>query len=163
MSLTHSRNKVQHQLKAQWECQCNFIGNTLEANHTEIRNQTKPKTLQQPNLGRLKMARLRSAMDSCFWDFNLSTPLALDGIARAVPGDPVPLDGARASKILRAEQLSLLRTGFPLGIIPSYSPPNRKDLGSFALQSFLTQASCGIWQVSFAIHVLLIRIGVNFC
>ncbi|MFQ6625670.1 hypothetical protein Gotur_005422 [Gossypium turneri] len=72
------------------------------------------------------MANLDSAMDSAFWDQTISTPQILEGSAKSVPGEPFPLDGARASKTLRIQQLSLLRNGFPLGIIPSLSPPSAK-------------------------------------
>ncbi|KAG4132967.1 hypothetical protein ERO13_D08G065500v2 [Gossypium hirsutum] len=65
------------------------------------------------------MANLDSAMGSAFWDQTISTPQILEGSAKSVPGEPFPLDGARASKTLRIQQLSLLRNGFPLGIIPS--------------------------------------------
>lgn len=92
------------------------------------------------------MANLRTAMDAAFWDLNISTPQALDGISRAVPGESIPLDGTRASKALRIQQLSLLGNGFPLGIIPSYSPSaNHKELGSFALQSLLGKAAFRNW------------------
>ncbi|KAK6143015.1 hypothetical protein DH2020_023363 [Rehmannia glutinosa] len=94
------------------------------------------------------MANLRTAMDAAFWDLNISTPQALDGVARAVPGDPIPLDGSRASRALRIQQVSLLGNGFPLGIIPSFSPsPNHKELGSFALQSLLGKAAFENWWV----------------
>ncbi|GFP91037.1 protein trigalactosyldiacylglycerol 4 chloroplastic [Phtheirospermum japonicum] len=94
------------------------------------------------------MANLRTAMDAAFWDLNISSPQALDGVARAVPGDPIPLDGARASKALRVQQISLLGNGFPLGIIPSFSPSyNQKDVGSFALQSLLGKVAVGNWWV----------------
>ncbi|GER54542.1 At2g44640/F16B22.13 [Striga asiatica] len=84
------------------------------------------------------MASLRTAMDATFCDLNISTPQAFHGVARAVPGDPPPLDGARASKVLRIQQLSLLGNGFPLGVIPLISPsPNHKELGSLALQSLI--------------------------
>ncbi|KAL8058311.1 hypothetical protein ABFX02_03G009900 [Erythranthe guttata] len=65
------------------------------------------------------MGNLRTAMDATFWDMNISTPQALDGASKAVPGDPIPIDGGKA---LRIQQLSLLGNGFPLGIIPSFSP-----------------------------------------
>lgn len=84
-------------------------------------------------------------MDSAFWDQTVSTPQTLEGSAKSVPGDPFPLDGARASKTLRIQQLSLLRNGFPLGIIPSLSPPSRKDLGSFSLQTLLLRPSASNW------------------
>ncbi|KAK6117767.1 hypothetical protein DH2020_048496 [Rehmannia glutinosa] len=94
------------------------------------------------------MANLRTAMDAAFWDLNISTPQALDGVARAVPGDPIPLDGSRASRALRIQQVSLLGNGFPLGIIPSFSPsPNHKESGSFALQSLLGKAAFENWWV----------------
>ncbi|KAL0397431.1 UNVERIFIED_CONTAM: protein TRIGALACTOSYLDIACYLGLYCEROL 4, chloroplastic [Sesamum calycinum] len=99
------------------------------------------------------MAYLRTAMDAAFWDLNVSTPQALDGVAKAVPGEAVPLDGARASKVLRIQQLSLLKNGFPLGIVPSYVPsPNHKELGSFALQSLVGKFSVGDWWVGLIGH-----------
>ncbi|KAL1546537.1 protein TRIGALACTOSYLDIACYLGLYCEROL 4, chloroplastic-like [Salvia divinorum] len=92
------------------------------------------------------MANLRTAMDATFWDLNVSTPQAIDGVSRAIPGDPIPLDGARASRALRFQQTSLLGNGFPLGIIPSFSPSiNHKELGSFALQSLIGRAAIGNW------------------
>lgn len=84
-------------------------------------------------------------MDSSFWDQNISSPRTLEGSAKSVPGEPFPLDGARASKALRIQQLSLLRNGFPLGIIPSLSPPSQKELGSFSLQSLLLRPSTSNW------------------
>ncbi|XP_062000529.1 protein TRIGALACTOSYLDIACYLGLYCEROL 4, chloroplastic [Rosa rugosa] len=91
------------------------------------------------------MANLRTAMDSAFWDLNVSSPHTLEGSAKAIPGDPFPLDGARASRALRIQQLSLLGTGFPLGIIPSYSPASHKDSGSFSLQSLLLRPATSNW------------------
>ncbi|KAL6124588.1 hypothetical protein ACLB2K_077100 [Fragaria x ananassa] len=91
------------------------------------------------------MASLQSAMDSAFWDLNVSSPHTLEGSAKVIPGDPIPLDGARASQALRIQQLSLLGNGFPLGIIPSYSPASHKDLGSFSLQSLLLRPSTPNW------------------
>uniref|UniRef100_A0A5B7CAI4 Protein TRIGALACTOSYLDIACYLGLYCEROL 4, chloroplastic n=1 Tax=Davidia involucrata TaxID=16924 RepID=A0A5B7CAI4_DAVIN len=91
------------------------------------------------------MANLRTAMDSAFWDVNIATPQTLDGIARSVPGDPFPLDGARASRALRIQQLSLLGNGFPLGLIPSYAPTSPKDLGSLSFQSLLLKPATPNW------------------
>ncbi|KAL3537137.1 hypothetical protein ACH5RR_000503 [Cinchona calisaya] len=80
-------------------------------------------------------------MDAGFWDLNIATPQSLDGVARSIPGEPIPLDGARASRALRMQQLSLLGNGFPLGIIPTWSPTYpHKELGSFALQSLFLRA-----------------------
>ncbi|GKU88556.1 hypothetical protein SLEP1_g2806 [Rubroshorea leprosula] len=94
------------------------------------------------------MAKLSSAIDSAFWDQRIATPRTIEGSAKSVPGDPFPLDGARASRELRVQQLSFLGNGFPLGIIPSFSPPSRKELGSLALQSFLFRASIENWWVA---------------
>ncbi|XP_042491511.1 protein TRIGALACTOSYLDIACYLGLYCEROL 4, chloroplastic [Macadamia integrifolia] len=91
------------------------------------------------------MANLRLAMDSAFWDTNISSTQTLEGTARLVPGEPFPLDGSRASRALRAQQLSLLGNGFPLGIIPSYSPTSEKELGSFSLQKMLLRTSTPNW------------------
>lgn len=91
------------------------------------------------------MANLRTAMDAAFWDLDISSPQTLHGAARAVPGDPFPLEGARASRALRVQQLSFLGNGFPLGIIPSFSPTSQKDLGSFSLQSLFLRPSTSNW------------------
>ncbi|KAK6918211.1 hypothetical protein RJ641_016633, partial [Dillenia turbinata] len=91
------------------------------------------------------MARLRSAMDSCFWDQNVASPQTLDGWARTVPGEPFPLDGTRASKALRIQQLALLGNGFPLGIIPSFYPTGQKELGSFSLQTIMLKQHISNW------------------
>ncbi|KAI4345319.1 hypothetical protein L6164_012451 [Bauhinia variegata] len=91
------------------------------------------------------MAKLSTAMDSRFWDFNVASPQTLDGTVKAVPGDPFPLDGTVASRALRVQQMSFLGNGFPLGIIPSYSPTPQKELGSFSLQTLLLKATSRRW------------------
>ncbi|XP_039045368.1 protein TRIGALACTOSYLDIACYLGLYCEROL 4, chloroplastic-like [Hibiscus syriacus] len=93
------------------------------------------------------MANLKSAIDCAFWDQSVSTPQTLEGSAKSIPGEPFPLDGARASKALRIQQLSLLRNGFPLGIIPSISLPSHKDLGFLSLQSLLLRPSTSNWWI----------------
>ncbi|XP_009133679.1 protein TRIGALACTOSYLDIACYLGLYCEROL 4, chloroplastic [Brassica rapa] len=91
------------------------------------------------------MANLSSAIDSVFWDQNLSSPQTLEGTARSVPGEPFPVDGARASRSHRIQQLSLLREGFPLGTIPAFAPSSDKRLGSFSLNSLLLSPSSSNW------------------
>ncbi|CAF1701303.1 unnamed protein product [Brassica napus] len=91
------------------------------------------------------MANLNSAIDSVFWDQNLSSPQTLEGTARSVPGEPFPVDGARASRSHRIQQLSLLREGFPLGIIPAFAPSSDKRLCSFSLNSLLLSPSSSNW------------------
>ncbi|KAJ0736835.1 putative protein TRIGALACTOSYLDIACYLGLYCEROL 4 [Helianthus annuus] len=88
------------------------------------------------------MANLRTSMDASFHDLNIATPQTLHGTVRSIPGEPTPLDGACAGKLLRMQQLSLLGHGFPLGIIPSYAPPlfsssssSQKESGSLSLQT----------------------------
>ncbi|KAM1125158.1 hypothetical protein ACFX14_040532 [Malus domestica] len=71
---------------------------------------------------------------TAFWVLNVSSPQTPEGSAKTVPGDPFHLDGDRASRALRIQQLSLLGNGSPLGVIPSYSPTSNRDLGSFSLQ-----------------------------
>jgi len=116
--------------------------------HQKPRNstkQTKHYSERERERESLKMANLRTAMDSTFWDLNVSSPRILEGSARAIPGEPFPLDGARASRALRIQQLSLLGNGFPLGIIPSYGPAAHKELGSFSLQSLLLKHATSRW------------------
>ncbi|KAL8141430.1 hypothetical protein V2J09_007451 [Rumex salicifolius] len=92
------------------------------------------------------MAKTQMAMDAQFWDLNLATSLKLDGCARAVPGEPFPLDGSRASRLHRLKQLALLRYGFPFGLIPALSPvPSHKEIDSLALQCFPLRISMGDW------------------
>ncbi|KAJ0111509.1 hypothetical protein Patl1_00041 [Pistacia atlantica] len=64
------------------------------------------------------MANLRTAMDSAFWDQPISSPLTLEGTANS---------------------------GFPLGLIPSYSNLPQKELGSFSIQSLLLKPSISNW------------------
>ncbi|XP_027336650.1 protein TRIGALACTOSYLDIACYLGLYCEROL 4, chloroplastic [Abrus precatorius] len=87
------------------------------------------------------MAKLRTAIDSAFYDFNVASPQCHDGWAKAVPGDPIPLDGSVGSRVLRPQQLSFL----PLPIVASLSPTSPKDLGSFSLQGLLFKFSSPRW------------------
>jgi hypothetical protein len=68
----------------------------------------------------------------------------------------LPLDGARASRVLRIQQLSLLGNGFPLGIIPSYGPTAHKELGSFALQTLLLKPAISNWYVLLMIFYFIL-------
>lgn len=89
------------------------------------------------------MAKLRTAIDSSFWDLNIASPQNLDGWAKSVPGDPFPLDASVASRVLRSQQLPLLNShGFPLPILAPTSP---KDFGSLALQSLLLKLTSSRW------------------
>ncbi|XP_008788716.2 protein TRIGALACTOSYLDIACYLGLYCEROL 4, chloroplastic [Phoenix dactylifera] len=93
------------------------------------------------------MAHLRLAMDAAFWDLNISSPQTLEGTARSVPGEPVPLALARASRTIRPQQLSFLANAFPLGIIPSFASTSQKELGSFSVQYLLPSPAASNWWV----------------
>ncbi|KAK4268035.1 hypothetical protein QN277_024741 [Acacia crassicarpa] len=93
------------------------------------------------------MGNLRTAMDSAFWDLNVSSPQTIDGCAKAVPGDPFPMDATVSSKALRIQQFSFFRNGFPLGIVPSLSPTSQKSVGSCSLQSLALKVSNPPWWV----------------
>lgn len=91
-------------------------------------------------------------MDSAFWDLNVSSPQTIEGCAKAVPGDPFPMDATVSSKALRIQQFSFFRNGFPLGIVPSLSPTSPslsptspKSFGSFSLQSLALKISNHPW------------------
>ncbi|XP_077235193.1 TRIGALACTOSYLDIACYLGLYCEROL-like protein [Tasmannia lanceolata] len=93
------------------------------------------------------MGNLRLAMDAGFWDLNVPSTQTLDGSARSIPGEPVPLGASSVRRTLRPQQLSLLGNGFPLGLIPSISPTSPKELGSFSLQSLLVKYATPKWWV----------------
>lgn len=94
---------------------------------------------------RRPMANLRLAIDSAFWDLNVSSPQLIEGTAKAVPGEPSPLALATTARTIRPLQLSFLANALPLGLIPSLAPSTSKDVGSFAIQSFLFTPSADNW------------------
>ena len=87
------------------------------------------------------MAKLRTAIDSSFWDLNISSPQNLDGWAKFVPGDPFPLDASVSSRLFRHQQLPR----FPFRIFPSLAPSPKKEYGSFSLQSLLLDFTGHRW------------------
>ncbi|KAI5423188.1 protein TRIGALACTOSYLDIACYLGLYCEROL 4, chloroplastic [Lathyrus oleraceus] len=91
------------------------------------------------------MAKLRTAIDSSFWDLNISSPQTLDGWAKHVPGNPIPLDASVSSRVFRHQQLSELTSHVPFGIVPSLAPSPRKEFGSFSLQSLLLNLTGNSW------------------
>lgn len=95
------------------------------------------------------MAKLKTSIDSSFWDFNVASPQLHEGWVKSVPGDPFPLDGSVASRVLRPRQLSVIGNGLPLPVIvPSLSPTSPKDLGSFCLQSLLLKLANPRWYLT---------------
>jgi len=91
------------------------------------------------------MARLRTAIDSSFWDLNISSPQNLDGWAKLVPGDPIPPDASVSSRLFRHQQLPEITSHFSFPIIPSLAPSPKKEYGSFSLQSLLLDFTGHRW------------------
>ncbi|KAL8129065.1 hypothetical protein V2J09_018220 [Rumex salicifolius] len=117
----------------------------------ESRAVSGDKSLSLHKGGQKEMAKPQLAMDAQFWDLRLATPRNIDSSARAVPGEPIPLDAARASRVHRVAQLSLLGQGFPLGLVPSFSPVSSgKEPASLALQYLpFKRVSVGEWWIAF--------------
>jgi hypothetical protein len=127
-----------------------FVDKQQRSKTSTKQNKTKPLhftsfiVLCLSNTTSSSMAKLRTAIDSSFWDLNISSPQNLDGWAKAVPGDPFPLDASVSSRIFRHQQLSeQLSPRF--GIIPSFAPSSVKEVGSFSLQSLLLNLTTNRW------------------
>ncbi|KAF3974587.1 hypothetical protein CMV_002092 [Castanea mollissima] len=114
----------------------------------------KEPTLKADHSEELKHAQLE-AENELREDLKVSSPRNLEGSTRAIPGEPFPLDGARANQALRIQQVSLLGNGFPLGIIPSFGPTH-KELGSFALQTLLLRPDTANWYVNIVFQLVLV-------
>ncbi|GFZ02898.1 hypothetical protein Acr_15g0015060 [Actinidia rufa] len=70
------------------------------------------------------MALLRTAMDSAFGNLNISsTETLVGGCAKAVPGEPFPVDGARASRAIRIQQLAIMPRAASLSASYHLTPP----------------------------------------
>lgn len=67
------------------------------------------------------MKKLRWAMDGEFWELDVSTPRTLEGLARPVPGDPIPLGLSRGSRLSRAKQLHFMQRFMTAPFVPSYA------------------------------------------
>lgn len=92
-------------------------------------------------------------MDAAFWDLSTPSPLTLDGVARSIPGDALPLRTSPSCLALRPQQLSFFRNAFPLGLVPSFSP---SEIGSFAIQSLLAGFATSNWCVDCVIRLFVI-------
>lgn len=91
------------------------------------------------------MTNLRAVIDAGFWDLNISSARPLDGVARSVPGEPIPMDISRAGRFLRIQQTAPIRGWFPGGLIPHWLPTPHKNLGDFALQTYLGRLRFRRW------------------
>ena len=75
------------------------------------------------------MRKLRWVMDGGgFWDLDISTPQTLDGLACAVPGDPLPLGLSRGTRLSRPRQLEFMHRFMNAPLIPSYAKPHGLSL-----------------------------------
>ncbi|XP_004229046.1 protein TRIGALACTOSYLDIACYLGLYCEROL 4, chloroplastic [Solanum lycopersicum] len=89
------------------------------------------------------MKKLRWAMDSGgFWELDLSTPITLNGQARPVPGDPLPLGLSRGSRLSRFQQIDFFQRFMAMPFIPSFAA-NR----GFLLQRVLSLPIVENWSV----------------
>ncbi|WCJ23201.1 hypothetical protein M5689_005242 [Euphorbia peplus] len=84
----------------------------------------------------MEMKKLRWAMDEGgLWEVDVSTPLTLEGEARPVPGEALPLGISRGTKLSRHKQILFFQRFMAGFFIPSYSPPPCGH--GFSLQSIL--------------------------
>ncbi|KAE8077143.1 hypothetical protein FH972_015736 [Carpinus fangiana] len=90
------------------------------------------------------MKKLRWAMDGDFWELDASTPRTLEGLARPVPGDPIPLGLSRGSRLSRAKQLHFMQRFMTAPFVPSYAAAS----DGLALHRALTIPFSENWFVS---------------
>ncbi|CAN1143245.1 Protein TRIGALACTOSYLDIACYLGLYCEROL 4, chloroplastic [Linum perenne] len=83
------------------------------------------------------MNKLRWAMDGGFWDLDISTPVTLEGEARAVPGHPLPLGISRGTRLSRPKQIDFFQRFMLAPFLPSYSYSSASS-HSLSLQRGLT-------------------------
>lgn len=88
------------------------------------------------------MRKLRWVMDGDgFWDLDVSTPATLNGVARPVPGDPIPsvLGLSRGIRLSRPKQVDFFQRFMFMPFIPSYSNASPHAHGNgFSLQRVLS-------------------------
>ncbi|CAN1805101.1 Protein TRIGALACTOSYLDIACYLGLYCEROL 4, chloroplastic [Linum perenne] len=84
------------------------------------------------------MNKLRWAMDGGFWDLDISTPVTLEGEARAVPGHPLPLGISRGTRLSRPKQIDFFQRFMLTPLLPSYSYSSASTSHSLSLQRGLT-------------------------
>ncbi|CAN0880982.1 Protein TRIGALACTOSYLDIACYLGLYCEROL 4, chloroplastic [Linum grandiflorum] len=84
------------------------------------------------------MNKLRWAMDGGFWDVDISTPVTLEGEARAVPGHPLPLGVSRGTRLSRPKQIDFFQRFMFAPFLPSYSYSSASTTHTLSLQRGLT-------------------------
>uniref|UniRef100_A0A5B7BNP7 Protein TRIGALACTOSYLDIACYLGLYCEROL 4 n=1 Tax=Davidia involucrata TaxID=16924 RepID=A0A5B7BNP7_DAVIN len=84
------------------------------------------------------MKKLRWTMDGSFWDLDMSTPRTIDGLARPVPGDPLPLGISRGVRLSRPKQIDFFQRFMTMPFVPSYAGNSARGGGDgFSLQRVL--------------------------
>ncbi|KAK8947128.1 hypothetical protein KSP39_PZI007178 [Platanthera zijinensis] len=66
------------------------------------------------------MRRLRWVVDGGGWELDAETPVTMEGTARAVPGDPLPLGISRGGRLSRSKQLDFLHRFMASPLVPSF-------------------------------------------
>ncbi|OVA16640.1 hypothetical protein BVC80_1543g74 [Macleaya cordata] len=84
------------------------------------------------------MKKLRWAMDGGFWDLDMSTPVTVDGLARPVPGDTIPLGLSRGTKLSRPKQIDFMQRFMAMPFVPSYAGDPARGGNGFMLQRVAT-------------------------
>lgn len=77
-------------------------------------------------------------MDGGFWDLDMSTPVTIDGTARAVPGDPLPLGLSRGTRLSRPKQIDFMQRFMWMPFVPSYGGYPARGGDGLALQRVIT-------------------------
>nr|XP_009411588.1 PREDICTED: protein TRIGALACTOSYLDIACYLGLYCEROL 4, chloroplastic [Musa acuminata subsp. malaccensis] len=68
------------------------------------------------------MGRLRWAEEGCGrWELDMEAPVTMEGTARAVPGDPLPLGLSRGRRITRPKQLDFMHRFMSSPLVPSFA------------------------------------------
>ena len=105
------------------------------------------------------MKKLRWVMDGeGFWEVDASTPRTVDGMARPVPGDTLPLGLSRGPRLSRPKQLDFFQRFMAAPFLPSYSGDPSLGGHGFALQRVLTIPFSENWYFS-----LFSFLGLFFC
>ncbi|XP_042476637.1 protein TRIGALACTOSYLDIACYLGLYCEROL 4, chloroplastic [Macadamia integrifolia] len=84
------------------------------------------------------MRNLRWAMDAGFWDLDMSTPRVIDGVARPVLGDPLPLGLSRGTRLSRPKQIDFMQRFIYMPFVPSYVGDPASDSHGLSLQRVIT-------------------------
>lgn len=101
-----------------------------------------------------KMKQLRWAMDGDFWELDISTPTTLEGTARPVPGDSLPLGLSRGARLSRPNQIDFFHRFMATPLLPSYS-----SLRGFSLQRVFTIPFSNTWSL---FHFFFFSLPISF-